>query len=111
VKGPANERDRRLLDGWLADDTIRPAIGLNTWQGVEYLDRDRFARMLAWAVRLDRFGDPTRDDAFRTRLLAAADAAGYRVEGLIQSLGRPSSPESPPAEPTTRQTRPSKRGD
>ena len=27
--------------------------GLNTWEGVEWLDRERFANLLRWAVRLD----------------------------------------------------------
>ena len=28
-------------------------MGLNTWEGVEWLDRERFANLLRWAVRLD----------------------------------------------------------
>ena len=51
--GPARTADARLLDQWLARDAVRTAIGLNTWQGVEYLDRDGFETMLRWAVRLD----------------------------------------------------------
>ncbi len=53
LRGPARTADGRLIDQWLARDLVRTAIGLNTWQGVEYLDRDRFETMLRWAVRLD----------------------------------------------------------
>ena len=42
--GPERTADTRLLDAWLADDAVRAAIGVNTWEGVEWLDRDRFAR-------------------------------------------------------------------
>jgi glycosidase len=89
VKGPARERDRRLIERWLADETIRPAIGVNTWQGVEYVSRDRFARMLEWTVRLERSASETRDRTFVERLSAAADAAGYRVDRLLASLAGP----------------------
>ena len=38
---------------WLAATPVRAAIGLNTWEGVEWLDRERFEGVLRWAVRLD----------------------------------------------------------
>lgn len=53
VRGPARSADGRLIDQWLARDVVRTAIGLNTWQGVEYVDRDAFTRVLRWAARLD----------------------------------------------------------
>jgi hypothetical protein len=60
---------------------------VNTWQGVEYLDRDRFARMLEWAARLDRVrGRVKPDRAATARLTAAAESAGYRVDRLLESL-------------------------
>ena len=59
----------------------RAAIGLNTWEGVEWLDRERFAGMLGWAARLDAIEtDSAPDAAWAERLLAAAETAGYRVE-------------------------------
>jgi glycosidase len=110
IKGPARERDRRLLERWLADATIRPAIGLNTWQGVEYIDRDRFARMLGWTVRLERFAGQTRDRTLVERMLAAAEAAGYRVDRLLASLAEPASPvrRGGPVKPATRSAKASK---
>ena len=53
LRGPARTRDSRLLDLWLGEEVVRPAIGLNTWQSVEYLDRKAFETLLRWAVRLD----------------------------------------------------------
>ena len=51
--GPARTADARLLDAWLARENIRVALGINTWEGVEYLDRDRFEEVVHWAARLD----------------------------------------------------------
>jgi len=85
----------RLLERWLAIDAVRTAIGVNTWQGVEWLDRDRFARLLEWTVRLDEIDAeagqaPPADTAWVRRLTAAADQAGYRVDRLreIVAAGR-----------------------
>jgi hypothetical protein len=96
LHGPIRQRDAKLLEHWLADPTVRTAIGVNTWQGFEYLDRDRFVRMLAWAVRLDRAsGGPRGSQAIADRLGAAAAAAGYRVDRLLASLAEPAKPPTP----------------
>src|SRR5262249_5974881 len=103
IRGPAGQRDVKLLEHWLADPTIRTAIGVNTWQGVEYLDRDRFGRMLDLAVWLDRGKDRSaRDRALPTRLRAAAEAAGYRVDRLLASLTEPATPTRRPATTPTK---------
>jgi glycosidase len=87
TRGPKKTADARLLDAWLADDAVRAAIGVNTWEGVEWLERDRFAEMLGWAARLDAIeAHATADDAWADRLLAAAATAGYRVEALRAAL-------------------------
>jgi hypothetical protein len=77
-------RDTRLVERWLADDAIRAAMGVNTWQGVEWLDRDSFLATVRWAVRLDAIesGMP-EDEALVDRLAAAAERAGYRVDRLM----------------------------
>ena len=63
-------------------------MGINTWEGVEWLDGDRFADLLAWAVRLDAIetGEPP-DTVLAGRLTAAAGAAGYDLARLRASLG------------------------
>jgi len=74
----------RLLERWLALDPIRTAIGVNTWQGVEWLERERFEAVLRWAVRLDAIeGGGPPDEALVGRLASAAEAAGYRVDALL----------------------------
>ena len=68
MRGSAAVAAARLLEAWLAIETTRVAIGVNTWEGVEYLDRDRFRELLAWAVRLDAIdGVATRRGACRAR--------------------------------------------
>ena len=111
LRGPARTLDGRLLEQWLARDVVRTAIGLNTWQGVEYVDRDAFARMLGWAVRLDAVeavpkstrgagadrgadvsasGDRGSGVGAGTglveRLSTAAAEAGYRIDRLRAAL-------------------------
>ncbi len=105
LRGPARTRDGRLLDQWLGRDVVRTAIGLNTWQGVEYVDRDAFETMLRWAVRLDAIdarkpgpAGPPRAEPRRaspggtvrldlvSRFSSAAEAAGYRVDRLRAAL-------------------------
>jgi hypothetical protein len=99
VRGRA--ADRRLLDAWLARDPVRTAMGVNTWEGVEWLDRDRFASLLTWAARLDAVErGTTPDETLGTRLVAEAEAAGFRVEALRAALAprpraRPPSAQRP----------------
>ncbi len=105
IRGPKRAIDARLLDAWLADDAVRAAIGVNTWEGVEWLDRDRFAEMLGWAhawtpSKPARSPDSSRAD----RLLAAAEAAGYRVDALRPALAEPA-PAAPPKATITRKQR------
>jgi hypothetical protein len=91
LHGPARTADARLVDAWLANDIIRVAMGVNRWEGVEYLHRDRFVDVVRWAVRLDAIeaGEadiPAAGDALVARLTAAADAAGYRVDHLRTAI-------------------------
>jgi glycosidase len=95
LPGPARTADARLIDAWLARDIVRVAIGINLWEGVEYLDRDRFVELLRWAVRLDAVDSATVGAApaagagpdLVERLTAVADEAGYRVDRLQAALG------------------------
>jgi hypothetical protein len=102
-----------LLKAWLASESVRVAIGLNTWEGVEYVDRDRFLDLVSWAVRLDTIESEldalpgslattaarAKPDLI-ARLGAKAAAAGYRVDRLLA----PRSPRPPTtrAAPTTK---------
>ena len=50
----------RLLDAWLASDVVRARSGSTPGRASSTLDRDEFAAMLRWAVRLDAI---ERDEA------------------------------------------------
>jgi hypothetical protein len=85
------------MEAWLAIDPVRTSIGLNTWQGVEFVDRARFEAALRWATRLDAIETSARPAPARpagpdlvARLSLAAGSAGYRVDRLLDAL-RPSS--------------------
>jgi glycosidase len=101
IAGGRRGRDGRLLRRWFESETIRAAIGVNTWEGVEYVDGDRFRAFLRWAARLDGVtdGPAAADPGFEERLGAAAAAAGYRVAVLLAS-----------ASATATETRPAQSG-
>jgi glycosidase len=111
---PAKTLDARLLEAWLARDDVRAAMGVNTWEGTEWLDRDRFSALLEWAARLEVLDaaetrSPARrsaakPDAFVARLAAAAEAAGYRLDRLRASL-RASAPPTSDRKPSPRHRR------
>jgi glycosidase len=87
IRGRGRAVDLRLIERWLAIGPVRAAMGVNTWEGVEWLDRDRFASLLQWAVRLDAIESGRKPDAARVRRLsAAAETAGYRVDALLAEL-------------------------
>ena len=93
-------RDTDLLRRWLANQPTRAALGVNTWQGEEWLDRDRFVALLTWAVRLDAIDAGEEPDAaLVARLTKRAEAAGYRLDRLLEPRA---SPAKPPARPTPR---------
>ncbi len=105
VKGRGAARDARLVERWLARPAVREAMGVHAWEGVEWLDRERFTSILEWAARLDTVElDRAPDTTLPDRLGAAAEAAGYRLDRLLASLSRPkpapagrSAPRRPPA--------------
>ena len=111
MRGPARKAAARLLESWLDREATRVAIGLNTWEGVEYVDRDRFKELLTWAVRLDRIDatDP-RAAATSARIAAhlsdAAEAAGYRVDRLRERLGAPAPKPGTSTRPRSVRARP-----
>jgi glycosidase len=87
VRGRGRTGDLRLVERWLAHGPVRAAMGVNTWEGVEWLDRDRFVALLGWAARLDAIETRRKPDMKLVRRLSmAAEAAGYRVDALLAAL-------------------------
>jgi glycosidase len=111
IRARGAARDARLIERWAGRDPVRAAMGVNTWEGVEWLDRDRFRTMLEWAVRLDAIdAGRAEDEAVVERLTAAAAAAGYRIDRLVGPGGpgtRGSRGQARPGSRTPRQQRPS----
>ena len=110
MRGPAKQMPARLLEAWLQIEPIRVALGVNTWEDVEYLDGYRFNELLDWALRLDAI-DATGPRATAivaassrvvARLAAAAEAVGYRTDRLRERLaGSEAAPPRRRARPTT----------
>jgi hypothetical protein len=98
VRGRGRAVDLRLVERWLAHGPVRAAMGVNTWEGVEWLDRDRFVALLGWAVRLDAIETGRKPDmALVRRLTTAAEGAGYRVDALLTALAKEVSRTGPGA--------------
>jgi hypothetical protein len=92
----------RLLDTWLADPAIREAAGVNSWEGVVYVDRDRLERLLRILVEIEGVEGGVRARTAAERVVArlrdAAEATGYRVErmhGTLTARPRPARTRSP----------------
>jgi hypothetical protein len=96
VRNPA-----RLAGAWLADPEVRSFLGVNEWEGAEWLNKEAFADLLSLAAGLDRAGGARRPSPVIGRLRRAADAAGYRVDALLADLE--SAPaDAPPTRPSSR---------
>jgi hypothetical protein len=116
LRGPAKTVDIRLLEAWLGRDDLRAAIGVNAWEGTEWLDRDRFVAILRWAARLDAVdagkAPSRRPPAWVKRLTDAAAESGYRVDRLRELLGpatktaKPAAKATPKRAPKARTPRP-----
>jgi glycosidase len=108
LRGPAKTVDSRLLEAWLARDDLRAAIGVNSWEGTEWLDKDRFVAILGWAARLDALdagkAPPARPPAWVKRLTDGAAEAGYRVDRLRELLAPAAAPKTTPKRPAKPRT-------
>ena len=92
IGGPSRGSAARLVEAWLGHDAVRVAIGVNTWEDVEYVDHDRLERLLGWAVRLDRIdatgpAEAASSARVAAKVLSTAKTAGYRVDRLRAALG------------------------
>ncbi|MDH4141281.1 MAG: alpha-amylase family glycosyl hydrolase [Chloroflexota bacterium] len=99
IRARGKARDARLIQRWVDRPAVRAAMGVNTWEGVEWLDRDRFAALLRWAVDLDAIetGSPP-DVALVDRLVDAAARGDYRLERLTAAPTRTARAPRPAAD-------------
>jgi glycosidase len=90
------DRAPALVRVLIADETVRPYIRVNVWEGVSWFNRESFAQVLWWMLALDALdavSDPARPKAKLTARLAAAErltgalakaaeASGYQLDKL-----------------------------
>ena len=81
IRGTARVAAAGLLEAWLALEITRVSIGATTWEGVDYLERDKFLGLLY--LKAD-----------------AAEAATYRLDRMRELLG----PGRTAVKATTRRT-------
>jgi hypothetical protein len=70
------DRAPALVRALIADETVRPYIRVNVWEGVSWFNRESFAQVLWWMLALDALdavSDPARPKAKLTARLAAAE--------------------------------------
>jgi hypothetical protein len=86
--GVASSLPGRLVEAWLADDAVRSSLGVNTWEGIEYLDREKLDALLRLVTAIETATDGAQAaaEATTSRIRGAAETAGYRVERLRDSL-------------------------
>ncbi len=82
------------LKTWLADPIIRAGLGINAWDGVEWIDGDRLSALAGrWAAtRIVDGTAPRTAGAHASRLQTAVERAGYRVDALAAPAARRTRP-------------------
>jgi glycosidase len=92
---PASDRAPALVRALVADESVRPYIRVNVWEGVNWFNRESFAQVLWWMLALDALDalaeaqtaakTAKRRAAAETltaTLAKAADACGYQLDKL-----------------------------
>ena len=98
----AADRAPALARALIAEESIRPYIRVNIWEGVSWFNRESFAQVLWWMLALDALdaaASPTGTPASVSRHLHAAErltatlsraatACGYQLDELEAAAGR-----------------------
>ena len=100
-KLPKNQQAYHALQSWLSDHEIQQFLGINRYQGILWFNRESFEELLWWmfVIRLIKISakvdksDNVVDDILScyeiiTRLNKAAEASGYQVEALLDTIKR-----------------------
>ena len=97
----AAERAPALVRALVADESVRPYIRVNVWEGVNWFNRESFAQVLWWMVALDALdavaapaGTPASiakhfkdSERLTSTLSKAAKACGYQLDKLEAAAG------------------------
>ena len=92
----AAERAPAIVRALVADESVRPYIRVNVWEGVSWFNRESFGNVLWWMLALDaveamamEHGTPARvaqrlkaTDRVTTTLARAAKDCGYQLDKL-----------------------------
>jgi hypothetical protein len=92
----AAERAPALVRALVADESVRPYIRVNVWEGVNWFNRESFAQVLWWMLALDatdavaqEYGTAARvaqrlraTEKVTATLTKAARACGYQLDKL-----------------------------
>ncbi|HEY3523305.1 MAG TPA: hypothetical protein VGK63_06350, partial [Candidatus Limnocylindrales bacterium] len=100
---------RRLVTAWLDRSSVRGALGVNRYEGVEWFSRERWRELLDWALLLDLVDpgvtDAKRGEAVVLALAEAGERSGWRIDRLQELLARRGRPASggraSPSEPAS----------
>jgi glycosidase len=98
---PAADRAPALVRALIADESVRPYIRVNVWEGVSWFNRESFAQVLWWMLALDALEDKAEVPAAKARtarrlrsaqrltatLAKAAEASGYQLDRLEAAAG------------------------
>ncbi|HLY15340.1 MAG TPA: alpha-amylase family glycosyl hydrolase [Candidatus Limnocylindrales bacterium] len=83
--------DRAAVRSWFADGPIRQGLRLNTWDGSEFVEREAWLLWLAVVAEAGAQASSAQPSAQPSatqvrRLSQLAEAAGYRVDRLLDAL-------------------------
>jgi hypothetical protein len=92
----AEERAPALVRALIADDSVRPYIRVNVWEGVSWFNRESFGQVLWWMMALDTLdaadaAEAAGSGAPRGRKRAGGGAAAARLraaERLTAALAK-----------------------
>ncbi|HEY1168163.1 MAG TPA: alpha-amylase family glycosyl hydrolase [Candidatus Limnocylindrales bacterium] len=101
AKLPAEERAPALVRALIADESVRPYIRVNVWEGVSWFNRESFGQVLWWMLALDALeaaADESapaattakhlrRAESLTAALARAAEACGYQLDKLEAAAG------------------------
>jgi glycosidase len=86
LDGPEATLPYRLARAWLEDPDARRAIGVNTWEGEEWLDERGLAWLIDWTLVLERVAGIEEASPAWSDLGEVAGRAGWRADRFLTEL-------------------------
>ena len=82
---PAADRAPALVRALVADESVRPYIRVNVWEGVSWFNRESFGQVLWWMLALDALEAAATPKLPKTRLAARFAAAKHLTAVLARA--------------------------